>query len=473
MIEIDNNDQRNDEPLSSGGDNFFSDAERSGFGDDAESFGLGAPSPASGEFSPKEASSKFATNEPEMEGVAVESSPLKREKQETQEEEQSQKEQPQAEKLPEEKAQEPVAMNAVSAAEDAASDVHEDTENTEGAEDIENVEYINAPAETKARIVISIPDAASQRKADAERAANDKARLAEVLKRKKQSRASILTAVALGVLLGALVGLGYVFARQTPLGKAVQTLWATLNGTSSARAEHQSFTASSGSDENVLDVARAAKPDQNNAQQSAIAQGETAQNETAQTSANQAGAENASGGIEKFSAAPSSPASPAVSSDSTTPEKQSAERASANDGKQERSSPKESPPPTQPAKEQSAKEQSIKGQSAVSRPAQTDKTVAPPKPVKAPPASVMERNTKRIETGVFAIQVYATPSIADAEDWVERLRRRGMVNPVLSSQVVRGQMMYRVRFGLYNSLQEAERDAARFGYRDSWVVRLR
>jgi hypothetical protein len=470
MIEIDNNDQRNDEPLSSGGDNFFSDAERSGFGDDAESFGLGAPSPASGEFSPKEASSKFAANEPEMEGVAVESSPLKREKQETQEEEQSQKEQPQAEKLPEEKAQEPVAMNAVSAAEDAASDVHEDTENTEGAEDIENVEYINAPAETKARKVISIPDAASQRKADAERAANDKARLAEELKRKKQSRASILTAVALGVLLGALVGLGYVFARQTPLGKAVQTLWATLNGTSSARAEHQSFTASSGSDENVLDVARVAKPDQNNAQQSAIAQGETAQNETAQTSANQTGAENASGGIEKLSTVPSPPA---ISSDSTTPEKQSAERASANDGKQERSSPKESPPPTQPAKEQSAKEQSVKGQSAVSRSAQRDKTVAPPKPLKAPPASVMARNTKRIETGVFAIQVYATPSIADAEDWVERLRRRGMVNPVLSSQVVRGQIMYRVRFGLYNSLQEAERDAARFGYRDSWVVRLR
>jgi cell division septation protein DedD len=473
MIEIDNNDQRNDEPLLSGDDNFFSDAERSGFGDDAESFGLGAPSPASatGEFSPKEASPKFAANEPEMEGVAVESSPLKREKQETQEEEQSQKEQPQAEKLPEEKAQEPVAMNAVSAAEDTASDVHEDTENSKGFE--ENFDDIRASAETKARKVISIPDAASQRKADAERAANDKARLAEELKRKKQSRASILTAVALGVLLGALVGLGYVFARQTPLGKAVQTLWATLNGTSSARAEHQSFTASSGSDENVLDVARVAKPDQNNAQQSAIAQGETAQNETAQTSANQTGAENASGGIEKFSAAPSSPASPAISSDSTTPKKQSAERASASDGKQERSSPKESPPPTQPAKEQSAKEQSVKGQSAVSRSAQRDKTVAPPKPLKAPPASVMARNTKRIETGVFAIQVYATPSIADAEDWVERLRRRGMVNPVLSSQVVRGQIMYRVRFGLYNSLQEAERDAARFGYRDSWVVRLR
>ena len=88
-------------------------------------------------------------------------------------------------------------------------------------------------------------------------------------------------------------------------------------------------------------------------------------------------------------------------------------------------------------------------------------------------SSALERNAARQISGVFAIQVYASPSIVDAEEWVERLKRRGMVNPVVSSQVVRGQTMYRVRFGLYNSLQEAERDATRFGYVGSWVVRLR
>jgi SPOR domain len=86
----------------------------------------------------------------------------------------------------------------------------------------------------------------------------------------------------------------------------------------------------------------------------------------------------------------------------------------------------------------------------------------PEKPLSAP-----------LNTGVFAVQVYATPSIDDAEAWLKRLEQRGMLNPVVTSQVIRGQLIYRIRFGLYESLQSAERDAARFGYTGSWVVRLR
>jgi cell division septation protein DedD len=95
------------------------------------------------------------------------------------------------------------------------------------------------------------------------------------------------------------------------------------------------------------------------------------------------------------------------------------------------------------------------------------------KPTRPSQSAALERQKTQQISGVFAIQVYASPSIADAEDWVERLKQRGMVNAMVTSQVIRGQTMYRVRFGLYNSLRDAERDAERFGYVGSWVVRLR
>ncbi len=90
-----------------------------------------------------------------------------------------------------------------------------------------------------------------------------------------------------------------------------------------------------------------------------------------------------------------------------------------------------------------------------------------------PKTSLEKPTAPYTSNGVFAIQVYASPSQADAEDWVERLRRRGFVNPSMSSQLVRGQLLYRVRFGLYNNLRQAEQDAERYGFAGAWVVRLR
>ncbi|TAE31193.1 MAG: hypothetical protein EAZ92_03355 [Candidatus Kapaibacterium sp.] len=90
-----------------------------------------------------------------------------------------------------------------------------------------------------------------------------------------------------------------------------------------------------------------------------------------------------------------------------------------------------------------------------------------------PKAPLEKPNAPYTSNGVFAIQVYASPSQADAEDWVERLRKRGFVNPSMSSQLIRGQLLYRVRFGLYNNLRQAEQDAERYGFAGAWVVRLR
>ncbi|MCS6809249.1 MAG: SPOR domain-containing protein [Bacteroidota bacterium] len=75
--------------------------------------------------------------------------------------------------------------------------------------------------------------------------------------------------------------------------------------------------------------------------------------------------------------------------------------------------------------------------------------------------------------GIFAIQVCATPSLAEAEEWLARLKQRGVINPTITSDMLRGQPLYRVRFGLYHSLEEAERYLSWFGYPGSWVVRLR
>jgi hypothetical protein len=120
--------------------------------------------------------------------------------------------------------------------------------------------------------------------------------------------------------------------------------------------------------------------------------------------------------------------------------------------------------------------------------AETKPVNKPTTPVQQAPATASEQAQKKttltkpalekfsspaVGNGVFAIQVYATPSQEDAEEWIERLRRRGLLNPMMSSQVVRGQVLYRVRFGLYNSLREAEREADRFGFAGAWVVRLR
>ena len=386
-----------------------------------------------------------------------------------------------AEDLPEEKYEEPSAASTIPTAHEAyipPAYAHLDTIITENA------------STDGSRKVITIPGAEEQRKDDAEKAAAAASAAQSNIntpRRDTWSRNTIAASLA-GILLAALVASGYMLMRKTTIGSGAQNLWATLTG---GRAESgvqdsaaltlldltkksQEKNAQNNDNQNLLN--NTANTNNTNTEGSASASVTSANSQTANVYSTQpptAQNSNAAVKTESSSVAESSqnkPTTLAANTLSATSQAQEQEHST-----QVAPTTKQIPgtkqttsaaPSTKQSNNQATKSASNKQETSISAP-----TTAKTK--QASSASALERKQTQQISGVFAIQVYATPSIADAEDWVERLKRRGMVNAMVTSQVVRGQMMYRVRFGLYNTLHEAERDAERFGYMGSWVVRLR
>jgi hypothetical protein len=377
---------------------------------------------------------------------------------------------------------------------------------------------------TSERKVVTIPGADEQREHDAKRAADQKAKHDEA-RRNTRSR-GMTAAIVFAVLLSALVASGYMLIRKTSLGSSVGNVWAKLSGQTPNPAVQDSSLAlldltknsQSGTAQNLNSVntatslnlgdtaknATASAPATTqpitganqttnsaksplSAQTQSIAQASTTQKmdlakerpnatqkadtpksapksnfynvtlpEKSKTQSTKL-TQNSSPTIKPQAASTQAPKPQATSA--TKPQTPSAQASKP----QATSTQAPNTPPTKQTNSQTPSAQAPKAQAA--------KTSIPkPKPLSS---SALERRATQQINGVFAIQVYASPSLIDAEEWLERLKNRGLVNPLLTSQVVRGQTMYRVRFGLYNSLQEAERDAARFGYAGSWVVRLR
>ena len=73
----------------------------------------------------------------------------------------------------------------------------------------------------------------------------------------------------------------------------------------------------------------------------------------------------------------------------------------------------------------------------------------------------------------YVIQVYASPSADDAEEWLGTLKKRNISNGFITSQSVRGQTWYRVRFGSFSTREEAEKRANELGLSNIWVVRTK
>ncbi|MBL7999389.1 MAG: SPOR domain-containing protein [Candidatus Kapabacteria bacterium] len=94
-----------------------------------------------------------------------------------------------------------------------------------------------------------------------------------------------------------------------------------------------------------------------------------------------------------------------------------------------------------------------------------DQTKLVPKPVL--------RDVPASPNGIFTVQVYATPSRDDAEEWMERLKDKNVSGAFITTQSIRGQTYYRVRFGTYQTRQEAEIAAMKLGYSAGWVDRVR
>lgn len=79
----------------------------------------------------------------------------------------------------------------------------------------------------------------------------------------------------------------------------------------------------------------------------------------------------------------------------------------------------------------------------------------------------------RTDNPVYVVQIYASPSKEDAEDWVEKLKRAKASNVKMDNQKIRGQNWYRVRFGSFTTKEEAKETAIKFGYPTSWIDRIK
>lgn len=75
--------------------------------------------------------------------------------------------------------------------------------------------------------------------------------------------------------------------------------------------------------------------------------------------------------------------------------------------------------------------------------------------------------------GEYVIQVYSSPSADDADEWLQQLRKRSINDGFISSQSVRGQTWYRVRFGKFATRDEADVRASQLGFSNVWVVRVK
>ncbi len=77
------------------------------------------------------------------------------------------------------------------------------------------------------------------------------------------------------------------------------------------------------------------------------------------------------------------------------------------------------------------------------------------------------------ETEVYVIQIYASPSKEDAQEWLRKIQKRIGAEAYISTQVVRDKIWYRVRCGHYTSKESATAAAVKYGYSQSWVDRIK
>lgn len=110
---------------------------------------------------------------------------------------------------------------------------------------------------------------------------------------------------------------------------------------------------------------------------------------------------------------------------------------------------------------------------------QTESTVAPRKPsggepVAPPSKTITTRKAQTNATGpAWVVQVFASPSRDDAEEWLQQLREQRIPDGYIVEQKVKGQSWYRVRFGQFATRIEAEQAATNRGFAQPWIARVR
>lgn len=96
-------------------------------------------------------------------------------------------------------------------------------------------------------------------------------------------------------------------------------------------------------------------------------------------------------------------------------------------------------------------------------------------PVKKTSTSMREeaRRAQTQSTGVYLVQVYATPSVEDAKRWKAHLESLGIPSVIIQTYEIGDQLWYRVRFGPFQSKTEAEQAVRKYGLSQVWIVRVR
>jgi len=77
------------------------------------------------------------------------------------------------------------------------------------------------------------------------------------------------------------------------------------------------------------------------------------------------------------------------------------------------------------------------------------------------------------ENRIYTVQVYSTPSKSDAEAWKTKLENMDIKNVSISSQIIKDKDWYRVRIGFFKTLGEAEQEALKLGFAQSWIDRVK
>lgn len=74
---------------------------------------------------------------------------------------------------------------------------------------------------------------------------------------------------------------------------------------------------------------------------------------------------------------------------------------------------------------------------------------------------------------VYTIEVYSSPSRDDAEEWVRLLGRRKVQKVFIKEQKIRDVVWYKVRFGQFQSKEEAKKTAENHGFSHIWIDRVK
>lgn len=81
--------------------------------------------------------------------------------------------------------------------------------------------------------------------------------------------------------------------------------------------------------------------------------------------------------------------------------------------------------------------------------------------------------TKLIAKSEFTVEVYSTPSRDDAEDWLNKISRKGLKGASISTYKVRDKIWYRVRFGNFETIEAARSAAIKSGFSQSRIDRIK